>query len=105
MPKIKGEPPLTLAALRQWIGEVEDKAWSAQRTAVGLRFLLGNLVLQLHRDKRIDAPAFMSGLLAGLRDLPEGFEQEAMRDLVQEVIDHLPAVGDGGVLPPGTVFH
>lgn len=104
MPNAKGQPPLTLEALAEWITEVADKAWAAQRSAVGLRFLLGNLVLQLHRDGHIDAPAFMADLLAGLQDLPPGFEQAAMRDLVQEVLAHFPGI-DGGALPAGTVFH
>lgn len=50
------------SALDERLALIEDNAWVGMSTAKAMEFVLGNLLLELHRSKALDGTAFISNL-------------------------------------------
>lgn len=96
--------------LDEAIRHIGDQAWSALREAIGLRFVLGNVLLEWQRQGLYDAAPLMARLLAFAESEPRRFESDARVELTRDLAEALrrrPPEGPGtsGAAPPGTVFH
>lgn len=92
--------------LEKWLGQVEDKAWMAERDAAVSRFVLGNLVLELGTTGAIDARRFIARLLALAPSHPD--QPAAVLEFLAELQRCLPESGESGAGgAPGVprVFH
>lgn len=87
-------PDLSPEGLADWIGQVEDKVWCAERDAAVSRFVLGNLVLELGRTGVVDAERFIGTLLAAAPRHPD--QPQAVREFLEELQRCLPRPGDTG---------
>lgn len=99
--------PLTQEETEKWIGEVEDKAWMANADVFACRFLLGNLLSELHDSGLVDAPAFVSRLQAGVAGSQQGLSEQqklGLEDLLRDLQLHF-ARPKGSEAGSGCVFH
>ncbi|PIV87605.1 MAG: hypothetical protein COW48_10450 [Hydrogenophilales bacterium CG17_big_fil_post_rev_8_21_14_2_50_63_12] len=103
---VEDEPELTPEYLADWIGQIEDRVWCAERDAAISRFVLGNLVLELGRTGVIDAEGFIRKLLVAAPQHPD--QPQAVQEFLEALLCYLPPSGDiggsgGNGAPP--VFH
>jgi len=103
---VEDEPELTPEYLADWIGQIEDRVWCAERDAAISRFVLGNLVLELGRTGVIDAEGFIRKLLVAAPQHPD--QPQAVQEFLEALLCYLPPPGDiggsgGNGAPP--VFH
>lgn len=96
--------PMTQEETEKWIGEVEDKAWMANAEVFACRFLLGNLMNELHDSGLMDAPAFVSRLQAGSQRGLSEQHKLGLEDLLRDLQLHFarPKDSEAG---SGGVFH
>ena len=59
-------PASELETLEERLELIENLAWEGRATAVACRFLLGNLLLELHKTGVIDVPPFIGRLQQAL---------------------------------------
>ncbi len=105
----KSEPrtQLTAAQVEAWVGEVEDKTWSAKAEASACRFLLGNLLVELQGMGLMDAGEFISRLRLALPpDMDNAQARLGVADLLDDLqlFFHQPKSTEGAG-NPGGVFH
>lgn len=93
--------------LNKDLSQIEDGAWCAAAAAEGLRFVLGNLLLELRAQGVFDALPLMTRLLAAAGQVPGSRRRTGCEELAKALAAALAAqpLGTNGTVPPGTVFH
>lgn len=82
--------------LEKWIEKTANAAWAAAEDAAACRFLLGNLVVELHKTGKMDGRA----LTLKLRDQVHGLEDLRVRRSATALMEELLLQLDAAERPP-----
>lgn len=91
------------SALDERLALIEDNAWVGMSTAKAMEFVLGNLLLELHRSKVLDGPAFISNLRQVLEQ--PGLMPAPQRLGVESILQSLQACLPTDQNSPGGPYH
>jgi hypothetical protein len=101
-------PEMTIQAISEHLGQLDNAHWMTARSAFVSRAVLGNLLLALHREGVFDAVRFLAGIHACAADVPSKPDREALAAFAADLLQRLgaPLRPPGDPTPPaGTLFH
>ena len=98
---------MDMERLEEDLSQIEDMAWYARSEAYAVRFVLGNLLLELRRAKLMDPTPLIASLLSQVEVIPDAQGRQGAQELLQALLASLAGqvLDTSSEVPPGTVFH